>query len=151
MCGGVALENCSLAAAVAVVAVALAVCVCVCVMRVFFILFLQGFVNIVDLFVVICNTWRARLSKFMLFAMVGECVFHLCCYLQYLVNVVLKVVCICDGLNACVLNSLEIRCKNCRKRYFLRFWGPSKIDVSIGIRNETNDFEGVPKHQKSML
>ncbi len=44
-----------------------------------------------------------------------------------------------------------MRCKNCRKRYCLRCWGPSKIDVSIGIRNETNDFEGVPKHQKSMF
>ena len=41
-----------------------------------------------------------------------------------------------------------MRCKNCRKRYFLRFLGPSKIDVSIGIRNEMNDFEGVPKHHK---
>ena len=44
-----------------------------------------------------------------------------------------------------------MHCKTCHKRNFVRFWDPSKIDVSIGIRNETNDFEGVPKHQKSMF
>ena len=41
-----------------------------------------------------------------------------------------------------------MRCKNCRKRYYLRFLCPSQIDVSIGIRNEMHDFEGVPKHNK---
>ena len=42
-----------------------------------------------------------------------------------------------------------MRCKNCRKHNFSRFWGPYKIDVLIGIRNETNDFEGDSKHQQS--
>ena len=80
--------------------------------------------------------------------MLGECAFHLCCYLQYLVNVVLKVVGICNGLKAYILNTLKMRCKNCHKHNLLRFWGPYKIGVSIGMRNETNDFEGYLKHQQ---